>query len=109
MISDKAPLRKSFTTWLKDQLTRDDEIGELSRGALADPDWPETGDLQVFEFYLTYCNQGAGTAYGTHEGLRQAWHECQPGSIEVEADLVAEGIRSGCVAMMPLGRSPSQA
>jgi hypothetical protein len=101
MPSDKTNPATGFTTWLKQQAGRDDAVGGLARDALNDPDWPATGDLDDYDEYLTYADCGAGTAYGTYEGLRQAWSEYQPGTIEAEAALVAKGTQAGRVVDGP--------
>jgi hypothetical protein len=72
----------NFAEWLKAQATRDDPIGDLARDAVQDPCWPQDGDLQAFEEYLTY---GVGACYEAYTALRAAWAEYHRAGFETGA------------------------
>jgi len=61
----------SFTRWLKRQHKRDDPIGDLSKDARHDPDWPQARKLKSFLIYLTE----RGACRNAKLALQKAWAE----------------------------------
>lgn len=58
-----------FTAWLVRHVTDQDALGELTRRAAADPDWPEEPDrLERFTAHLERPCHSSGTA-GPHARL----------------------------------------
>lgn len=57
--------------WLKKQIKRQDPVGDLSRDAARDPDFPKKG---IREMYLDYLRI-KGACEAARKAFRKAWRE----------------------------------
>jgi len=70
-------MKESFTTWLLQQVDRNDPIGDLAGDVARDSDWPAGGrSLSRFLVYL----RNRGACDGAIQALRAAWREWQGAS-----------------------------
>jgi hypothetical protein len=69
--STPKPRRKSFRSWLTDQLDRDDPVGDLARDAIFDSRWIGKSRLSL------RCRMGGGltTCSGAYDALAEAGRE----------------------------------
>jgi uncharacterized protein YozE (UPF0346 family) len=62
------------TTWLREQVGRNDPVGDLANNSLQDSQWPEHGtSLEQFATAIRFS--GAGNTSGAIAALHQAWEE----------------------------------
>ncbi len=64
----------SFSTWLFDQLEREDEVGELAREVEDDDQFPEHGNRAIFEGYFETTDDA------TQARFARAWEEFETGN-----------------------------
>ena len=66
---ERSPMTQTFPAWLRDQSTRDDEVGTIAQEFAARTDLPEHGGRSIYEGYF------ASEPAEAQSGFDRAWSE----------------------------------
>lgn len=70
-MEDKTAKPQSFNQWLRQQLQRDDAVGDIARDARDDQTWPDAQRLQTYQEHL----ENFPASPNALKALETAWNE----------------------------------